>query len=353
MRNLSWIFFPLLTKTSTSYLSTSRSPWGGTCRGSSCHSQRTPGVRPPSRCPPSPPWSSYTDRPAVLFDHILISVWSYTDTDPLLVFLTDHYCNASPSSSGLYTTIIRIESPFLLQKLFSLFNLDHKSVRLRHLWSRRSWPDHLEPFFVYLSLFGGFLCFKRSVSGKPLFFAVFLYMNSNWSEICFRCQLEKLYSCRFKNRRCYCWRLRRLRAWAGPSRHWENGSHRRAPSTFSSQPPPPPSTRPNPFPSDGFRCLKVTVNYWTFYDIPTCICIVFHCTVVSTTVCQFCTYFDIQTYLCPSFGNILISKLAFALFWLSGGLFVFCCLFCHCYPGHPVSFFTFCIQWIDLRLFVI
>ena len=112
---------------STSTLSTSRSPWGGTCRGSSCHSQRTPGVRPPSRCPPSPPWSSYTDRPAVLFDHILISGWSYTDTDPLLVFLTDHYCYACPSSSGFYTTIIKIKSRFLLQILFSLFNLDHKN----------------------------------------------------------------------------------------------------------------------------------------------------------------------------------------------------------------------------------
>ena len=120
-----------------------------------------------------------------------------------------------------------------------------------------------------------------------LCFLPYFIWIATWSEISFRCQLEKLYSCRFKNRRCCCWRLRRLRAWAGPSRHWENGSHRRAPSTFSSQPPPPPSTRPNPFPSDGFRCLKVTVNYWTFYDIPTCICIVFQCTVVSTTVCHF------------------------------------------------------------------
>ena len=73
-----------------------------------------------------------------------------------------------------------------------------------------------------------------------------------------------------------------------------------------------------------FRALSFLV-YSTYYDIPTppnpYICIVFHCTVVSTTVCQFWTYFDIQTYLCPSFGNILIFKLTFALF-LAVGWFV-------------------------------
>ena len=96
-----------------------------------------------------------------------------------------------------------------------------------------------------------------------------------------------------------------------------------------------------------FRALSFVV-YWTYYDIPTppnpYICIVFHCTVVSTTVCQFWTYFDIQTYLCPSFGNILIFKLTFALF-LAVGWFVCFLLpvFCHCYLG---SFFTFCIHWI-------
>ena len=106
-----------------------------------------------------------------------------------------------------------------------------------------------------------------------------------------------------------------------------------------------------------FRALSFVV-YWTYYDITappnTYICIVFHCTVVSTTVCQFWTYFDIQTYLCPSFGNILILKLTFALFWLSGGLFVFCCLFfATAILVLRFLFFTFCIQWMNKRLFVI
>ena len=163
---------------------------------------------------------------------------------------------------------------------------------------------------------------------------------ATWPEISFRCQLEKLYSCRFKNRRCYCWRLRRLRAWAGPSRHWENGSHRRAPSTFSSQPPPPPSTRPNPFPSVVFRCLLNVLWYSNPSQPVYMYCLPLHCGLNHCTVCQFWTYFDVQTYLCP---NVFIFKLTFALF-LAVCWFV-CFLFLVFLTLLFWFFFIFCIHW--------
>ena len=131
-------------------------------------------------------------------------------------------------------------------------------------------------------------------------------------------------SCRFRIRRCYCWRLRRLRAWAGPSRHWENGSHRRAPSTFSSQPPPPPSTRPNPFPSVVFRCLFNVLWYSNPSQPVYMYCLPLHCG-LNHCLSILDIFWYIQTYLVLEI--FWYSNLPLPFFWLSGGLFVFCCLF--------------------------
>ena len=110
-------------------------------------------------------------------DHILILIlcsFFWLTTIVTLVLLPQ--ASTPPSSGSRAPSCSKSCSACsTLIGLFNLFSLDHKSVRLRHLWSRRSWPDHLEPPFVYLSLFGGFFCFKRSVSGMPLLFAVFLY----------------------------------------------------------------------------------------------------------------------------------------------------------------------------------
>ena len=136
-RNLSWIFLPQPAHS-----------WG----------------------PATFPLSSFTAM-IIIYWSLCSPLWSYTD--PLLAFLTDHYCYASSSSSGLYTTIIRIKSPFLFQNLFSLFNLDHKNSsssthtiqKIRTMLSR----------FSSTSLFLAVSSVSRSVYGKPWLFAVFLY----------------------------------------------------------------------------------------------------------------------------------------------------------------------------------
>ena len=172
--NLSWIFFPLLTKTSTWSTSTWSSPWGGTCRGSSCHSQRTPGVRPPSRCLPSPPWSSYTDRPAVLFDHILIalalsSLIIYWSSARLFDWLLLPPQASTPPSSGS-------RAPSCSKSCSACSTLITKTVRLRHIRSRRSGPCWAA--FRLLVSFWRFLVFQDrfmvSLCSLPCF-----YMNSN------------------------------------------------------------------------------------------------------------------------------------------------------------------------------
>ena len=140
-RNLSWIFLPQPAHS-----------WG----------------------PATFPLSSFTAM-IIIYWSPCCPLWSYTDR--LLVFLTDHYCYASSSSSGLYTTIIKIKSPFLFQKLFSLFNLDHKN--------RSSLTHMIQKIRTMLSRFSSTCLFLAvsSVSKDQFLISLWslpsFYMNSN------------------------------------------------------------------------------------------------------------------------------------------------------------------------------
>ena len=90
---------------SSCWLSLSRSrfsPLRGTCRGFSFHIRHIPGVRPPSRNPPWPPWS-----------------WPQSGSAILL--LTTMIVSSSPSSSSCLSVFLAFANFHFLDKTFKFF----------------------------------------------------------------------------------------------------------------------------------------------------------------------------------------------------------------------------------------